>query len=73
VLMFVVLPVLTHIFNHIFVSFEFPGKWKTSVVLPIPKISSPAKFSECIPISHLGCLSKVFEVLMAPQMKRHIR
>jgi hypothetical protein len=29
----VVLPVLTHTFNHIFVSSEFPGKWKTSVVV----------------------------------------
>jgi hypothetical protein len=27
------LPVLTHTFNHIFVSSEFPGKWKTSVVV----------------------------------------
>jgi hypothetical protein len=27
----VVLSVLTHTFNHIFVSSEFPGKWKTSV------------------------------------------
>jgi hypothetical protein len=38
----VVLPVLTHIF----VSSEFPGKWKTSAVLPMPKVSSPAKFSD---------------------------
>jgi hypothetical protein len=28
------LPVLTHIYNHIFVSSKFPGKWKTSVVVP---------------------------------------
>jgi hypothetical protein len=38
-LLLVVLPVLTHIFNHIFVSSKFPGKWKTSVVLHIPKVS----------------------------------
>jgi hypothetical protein len=69
----VVVPVLTHIFNHIFMSSEFPGKWKTSVVLPIPKVSSPAKFSDYRPISLLFCLSKVFEVLMARQMKKHIR
>jgi hypothetical protein len=64
--------VLTHIFNHIFVSSEFPGKWKTSVALPIPKVSSPAKFSDDRPVSFLVCLSKVFEVLMARQMERHI-
>jgi hypothetical protein len=57
----VVLPVLTHIF----VISEFPGKWKTSVVLPISKVSSPAKFSHYRPISLLVCLSKVFEVLMS--------
>jgi hypothetical protein len=59
------LPVLTLIFNHIFVSSEFPGKWKTSVVMPIPKVSSPVKFSDYRPIILLVCLSKVFEVLMA--------
>jgi hypothetical protein len=50
------LPVLIHIFNHIFVSSEFPGKWKTSVVLPILKVSSLAKFSDYRPISLLVCL-----------------
>jgi hypothetical protein len=69
----VVIPVLIHIFNHIFVNSEIPGKWKTSVVLPIPNVRSPAKFSDYRPISLLVCLSKVFEVLMARQMERHIR
>jgi hypothetical protein len=72
-LLLVVIPVLTHIFNHILVCSEFPGKWKTSVVLPIPKVSSSAKISDYRPISLLVCLSKVFEVLMARQMERHIR
>jgi hypothetical protein len=68
-----ILPMLTLIFNHIFLSSEFPGKWKTSVVLPIPKVSSPAKLSDYRPISLLFCLSKGFEVLMARQMERRIR
>jgi hypothetical protein len=60
------LPVLTHFFNHIFVSSEFPEKWKASVVLPIRKVpTSPAKFPDYRPIiSLLVCLSKVFEVLL---------
>jgi hypothetical protein len=43
------------------------------VVLPILKDSNPAKFSDYRPISHLACLSMVFEVLMTRQMERHIR
>jgi hypothetical protein len=37
------------------VSSEFPGKWKTSVVLPILKVSSPVKFSDYRLIS-INCL-----------------
>jgi small basic protein len=55
------------------VTSEFNGKWKNSVVLLILKVSSPAKFSDYRPISLLVCLSKLFEVLMARQMERHIR
>jgi hypothetical protein len=46
---------------------------ETSVVLLIPKVSSPAKFSDYKPISFLVCLSKVSEVLMARLMERQIR
>jgi hypothetical protein len=70
-LLAVVLFVLVHIFNQIFVSSEFPGKCKTSMVLPTLKVSSPAKFSDYRPISLLVCLSKVFEV--ARKMERYIR
>jgi hypothetical protein len=43
------------------------------VVLPIPKMSIPVKFSKYRPISLLVCLSKVFEVLIARQMEAHIQ
>jgi hypothetical protein len=59
----VVLPVLT---------LRSAQNWKTSVVLPIAKVGSPAKFSDYKPISLLVCLSRVFVVLMARQMERHI-
>jgi hypothetical protein len=43
----VILPVLTIIFNHMFVSSEFPGKWKTSVVhgLLLCKLRNFQKYS----------------------------
>jgi hypothetical protein len=68
----VVLTMLTHIFNHILVSCKSAGWQKTSVVLLISKVSSPAQFSDYRQISLLFCLSKAFEVLMARQMERHI-
>jgi hypothetical protein len=43
------------------------------VVLPVPKIASPANFSDYRPISLLVWFSKIFEVLMARQMEAHIR
>jgi hypothetical protein len=68
-----ILPVVLPVLTHNFVSSEILEKWKTSVVLPTLKVSSPAKFSDYRPIFLLVCLSKVFEVLMAQQMERHIR
>jgi hypothetical protein len=53
----VVLLVLTHIFSHSFVSSVFPEKWKTSVVLPISKVGSPAKFSDYRPVFLTECVS----------------
>jgi hypothetical protein len=49
-------------------STEFPEKLKIFVVLPVPKVTY-----SYIQYGILVCLSKVFEVLMARQMGRHIR
>jgi hypothetical protein len=49
----VVLPALTHLFNFIFTRSEFPSRWKCAVVLPIPKVSYPSDFSDFRPISLL--------------------
>jgi hypothetical protein len=62
----VLLGTLTHVFNHIFNCSEFPARWGSSVVLPIPKVAVPVKSSNYRPISLLVCLSKV---LMARQME----
>jgi hypothetical protein len=69
----VILPTLVHIFNYIFTCCEYPQQWKTAIVLPIPKISNPSEFSDFRPISLLNCLSKVFEILMAKQINKHLR
>jgi hypothetical protein len=71
-LVLILLPVVLPVLTHIFVSSKLPEKWKTSVVLPIPKVGSPAKFSDYRPICLLVCLLKVFEVLMARQMANSV-
>jgi hypothetical protein len=70
----VLLGTLTRVFTHIFTCSEFPARWGAFVVLPIPKIVVPLKFSDHRPISLLACLSyKVCGVFMARQMEAHIR
>jgi hypothetical protein len=49
----VVVPDLTH-FS--LISFSRASRWKCAVVLPIPKVSNPAGFSDFCPISLLLCL-----------------
>jgi Reverse transcriptase (RNA-dependent DNA polymerase) len=61
----VILPILTFIFNHIFTTSEFPQRWKTSIVIPIPKVTNPGSLSDFRPISLLPCFSKILEVIMA--------
>jgi hypothetical protein len=72
-LLAMVLPALTHLFNFIFICSKFPCIWKCAVVLPIAKVSNPAGFSDFRPISLLLSLSKPGEVLMAGQMNGYIR
>jgi hypothetical protein len=47
-LLLVVMPALTHLFNFIFTCSEFPSRWKYAVLFPIPKISSPTGFSDAV-------------------------
>ncbi len=53
---------LLHIFNHIWVTQEFPSSWKTSIVIPIPKpgknLSEPGSYR---PIALTSCLCKTME------------
>jgi Reverse transcriptase (RNA-dependent DNA polymerase) len=68
----VILPTITHIFNKIFYFSEFPRRWKTSIVIPVPKVNSPSALSDFRPISLLPCMSKILEVIMSRQMTVHI-
>ncbi|RVE45163.1 hypothetical protein evm_010186 [Chilo suppressalis] len=61
-------PIITHILNTSILTGVFPAAWKDANVIPIPKKSNPASFSEYRPISILPFLSKVLEKLVYRQL-----
>lgn len=64
----VILPYITHLFNTILTTSKFPNGWKTSRVIPIPKVPAPASENDYRPISIVPFLSKAFEKIAALQM-----
>lgn len=65
----IVIPTLTHIFNHSIASRTFPNIWKDAFVIPLPKKTNPSLFSDYRPISILPFLSKVLERLVHQQFR----
>lgn len=63
----IILPFLTHIFNTILTTSYFPSQWKCSKILPIKKT-----ISEFRPISILPFLSKCVEKLMHFQISQFL-
>jgi hypothetical protein len=67
-----ILPVITHLVNYCIETRTFPDAWKTSYVLPIPKVSSPSEQKDLRPVSILPALSKVLEKILNSQMKEYV-
>jgi hypothetical protein len=67
-----ILPVLTELFNYILTSSTFPLVWKISRVVPIPKVHFPTEKSDYRPISILPVLAKAFENVMYEQMVNYV-
>jgi len=61
-----------HIFNFCITNSTFPSCWKESLLLPLPKVKNPTQLSELRPISILPVLSKMFERVLAEQLRTHI-
>lgn len=64
----VVLPVITFIFNAILTKSAFPSRWKSSKVLPRHKNTRNRSLSDYRPISILLAISKALERLMKAQI-----
>lgn len=67
ILLPLILPYITHLFNTIITKSYFPTKWKLAKIIPIPKSNS-----EYRPIAILPFLSKVLEKLLYVQMSNYI-
>jgi hypothetical protein len=67
-----ILPVLTALFNCILTSSTFPLVWKISSVAPIPKVRSPSGKYDYRLISILPVLAKAFENFMYEQMVNYV-
>ena len=65
-------PVLASIFNYSIEHQIFPDRWKIGIINPIPKVSEPKLLKDFRPISLLSALSKIFEKLIADQMKEFL-
>jgi hypothetical protein len=63
-----ILPCITHIFNTILTKSLFPKTWKISKDLPISKVKNPCSLSDYRPISIFPSLSKALEVVMKDQI-----
>lgn len=71
IIIYQVLPILTHIFNSILMTSTYPSLWKASKIIPVQKNSS-SKQKEFRPISILPFVSKVFEKLVSTQISAYL-
>lgn len=51
---------------------ECPNGWKTSTVIPIPKVKKPIKASEYRPINVLPVYEKVLELVVKAQLEKYL-
>lgn len=63
---------ITHIYNTILNSSEFPTLWKIAKVIPIPKVENLIGPCDFRPKSILSYLSKGFERIVASKLQSHI-
>ena len=66
-------PILANLFNKCINQEIFPEVFKSAIVIPIPKISSPKTMNDFRPISLLSIFSKIFEKIIADRMMSFIK
>ena len=69
----VIAPILANLFNKCINQEIFPEVFKSAIVIPIPKITSPKTMNDFRPISLLPIFSKIFEKIIADRMMSFIK
>ena len=64
----IVTPVITDIFNTSLATATFPLEWKKAYIVPLPKSEAPTQPKDFRPISILPILSKVLERIVHGQL-----
>ena len=67
----IALPFITDIINNAIRMNYFPNRWKLALIRPIPKKANPVLPTDFRPISLLPAFSKIYEKLIADQMKKY--
>lgn len=68
----IISPILAHIFNNSLNSCIYPDTWKDAKLIPLPKKSNPATYSDFRPIAILPFLSKVMEKTVLNQLNKYM-
>lgn len=63
---------ITHLVNVSLATGQFPQRWKTSIIHPLPKVSKPTKINHFRPISVLPAMSKILEKIVVEQINSYI-
>jgi hypothetical protein len=63
-----IVDIITHIFNTILITSNYPATWKTSKITPIAKPYRPCGLADYCLISVLPALSKALEIIMKSQI-----
>ena len=61
-------PVLSHLFNLIYINKQIPEQWRVSKVIPLLKKGNPNKIENYRPVANLCTISKIFEKLILQRL-----
>ena len=61
-----------HLYNQSLQQAIFPQAWKTSIVVPIPKVNAPKIASDLRPISLIPLPGKILEHLISARLKQYV-